>query len=213
MPKVPQRPAIERIEKPEPEPRTLWLGIDPGKYGGFALLDGEPGSMQVTLASMPETELDLWNLFKSFGVELYSQKPSRYNSSQPVTKHYCHRVICCIEKISTSPQMGVVSAGSFMYGFGRLKMALTAREDIPFDEIRPQDWQKALGITPRKKGKGKETDTQWKDRLRKRAQQLFPTLSIWQETLTKQRAICDALLIAEFCRRSNLVTANLQGSL
>lgn len=191
-------PPIPRIDNPQPTPRTMYLGIDPGKAGGLVLLDRS----KVELRQMPETERDLWNLFHQegdghgFGVELYSQKPARWDNTKAVTKHFCHPVVCCIEQVSTSPQMGVVSAGSFMYGYGRLKMALTAAK-IPFEEIRPQVWQKALRIVPRKKT---ETQTAWKDRLRRKAQQLYPNLDIWQATLTDQRGIADALLIAHYCR-------------
>lgn len=191
-------PPIPRIEKPQPEFRTMYLGIDPGKQGGLALLDGS----QVSLWEMPDTEQDLWQVIDSLGLETYSQKPSRYDSTKPVTKRVRHKVVCCIEQVSTSPQMGVVSAGSFMYGFGRLKMALTAAE-IPFEEVRPQVWLAGLRIPARKKT---ETTTQWKDRLRRKAQQLYPGLDAWTKTLGYQRAIADALLIAHYCRAKHTST-------
>jgi hypothetical protein len=127
-------------------------------------------------------------------------------------------VVAVIEKVSTSPQMGVASAGTFMKGYGTLLMALTAA-GISFEEITPQVWQKALHIPPRKKGvkrrvpnpkkpskmktivKGGETDRQWKGRLRNKAQQLFPSLEVWRGTIGNQLAVADAILIAEFCRR------------
>lgn len=200
-------PPIPRIEKPQPAPRTMYLGIDPGKAGGLVLLD----RTKVELYQMPQTEKDLWNIVWRAGTEEYQM--------DSILKNYVkHPIVCCIEQVSTSPQMGVVSAGSFMYGFGLLKMALTAAE-VPFEDVRPQVWQKALRIPPRDNGKkvkvknakgklvtkkvGGETDSQWKDRLRRKAQQLYPKLDIWQATLTAQRGIADALLIAHYCREKH----------
>jgi hypothetical protein len=156
---------------------------------------------------MPESLLDLWQWIDVWSPN-YTKNP----------------VVAVIEQVNTSPQMGVVSAGTFMRGYGTLLMALTAA-GIRFEEVRPQVWQKALGIPPRKKATKKvsstvvvdgtlvnvgkyrsvthniETDTQWKHRLRKKAQQLFPSLEVWRGTIGNQLAVADAILIAEFCRR------------
>jgi len=148
---------------------------------------------------MPESLLDLWQWIDVWNPN-YTKNP----------------VVAVIEQVNTTPQMGVVSAGTFMHGYGTLLMGLTAA-GIRFEEVRPQVWQKALGIPPRKKGTkgsvltasgkrkkvvhGAETDTQWKHRLRKKAQQLFPSLEVWRGTIGKQLAVADAILIAEFCRR------------
>ena len=78
----------------------------------------------------------------------------------------------------------------FGMSYGGLRMALTAAQ-IPFESATPQNWQKSLGIG--KKGKT-ETRTSFKNRLKAKAQQLFPNLKV---TL----ATSDALLLAEYCRR------------
>ena len=108
--------------------------------------------------------------------------------------------IAVIEKVTSSPQMGVASSFKFGCGYGKLLMALTAA-GISFREVRPQVWMRALGIPPRKVKK--ETQLQFKDRLRGVAQQMFPGLSLWEETLGEQRAVCDALLIAEYGRKEH----------
>ena len=85
-------------------------------------------------------------------------------------------------------------------GNGMIKMGLTAA-GIPRDKpVSPRKWQEHFGI--KKKAKS-ETKTEFKDRLRQKAQELFPGLQLWStpKSLTKQRAICDALLIAEYTRR------------
>jgi hypothetical protein len=93
-----------------------------------------------------------------------------------------------LERVGPTPQMGVVSAFTFGRGFGGLRMALSACR-IPFDEVTPQKWQAAMGCL----SKGDKNIT------KRRAQALFPTLTV-------THAIADALLIAEFCRRSRVGT-------
>ena len=80
--------------------------------------------------------------------------------------------------------MGVVSSFSFGRGYGNLEMALTAA-GIPFERVRPQVWQKALGCMT----KGD------KNVSKRKAQELFPQLKITHAT-------ADALLLAEFGRRA-----------
>jgi hypothetical protein len=66
---------------------------------------------------------------------------------------------------------------------------------MAFDEVTARSWQKALEILPRKKAEG---NSQWKNRLKGKAQQLFPNIASQITLLTT-----DALLIAEFCRRKH----------
>jgi len=88
-----------------------------------------------------------------------------------------------IEQVSSSPQMGVVSAFSFGRGYGNLEMALTAA-GISFERVRPQVWQKALGCMT----KGD------KNVSKRKAQELFPDRKITHAT-------ADALLIAYYGTR------------
>jgi len=154
---------------------SLYLGIDPGKSGGIATVtsNGVPEAHK-----MPPTETDTLSLITSFQEE----------GGEGVK-------FAVIEKVGARPGDGVVSMFKFGMGYGSLRMALIAL-GIPFEEVRPQTWQKGLDIPPRKKsGRGAESHTQFKNRLKAKAQQLFPDVDV---TL----AICDALLIAEFCRRT-----------
>ena len=80
---------------------------------------------------------------------------------------------------------------SFGASYGALCMALTAA-DVRFEEVPPLRWQRGLHIPPRKKS---ESRTAWKNRLKSKAQQLFP-----KEYVTL--ATADALLLAEYCSRS-----------
>jgi len=140
------------------------IGIDPGANGAIAwFTNGKP-----CVEKMPDTLQDLWELFQSIVMDAED------------TGSGC---LAYIEKVHSSPQMGVVSAFSFGNGYGHLEMALTASR-IPFERIRPQVWQKALGCM----SKGNKNVT------KSRAQELFPTIKC-------THSVSDALLIAEYGRR------------
>lgn len=155
----------------------IWLGIDPGQKGGLVALSNF-GVIEYEV--MHSTEFDIW---------LWFEDRNHLN------------VTACIEKVHSMPKQGVASSFTFGVNYGNLRMALTAA-GISFEEVLPRTWQKGLGIPPRKKT---ETRNQFKNRLRGVAQQLFPQLPIWKEPRSKGRqlAICDALLIAEFCKRKD----------
>lgn len=143
---------------------NYYHGYDPGQSGGIAVLD-DCGI--VILRKMPATERDLW--------ELVDNLP------------HGHAII---EKVQGRPGNSSVATFKFGQNYGFLRACIVAAE-IPFEEIIPRSWQKALGVVPKKKT---ETNTQWKNRLKGLAQQLFPEAHITLNT-------ADALLIAEFCRR------------
>jgi len=156
----------------------IYLGIDPGAGGGLAWVPHRARvGIECSAIGMPKTEWDLW-------FELQFRRPR-------LTQHPRFAVI----ELNTGYVGGAGNPGSAMFKFGRsaglLEMALVAAE-IPYERATPQAWQKALGIVPRKKT---ESKTAFKNRLKARAQQLFPSCS--GITL----ATADALLIAEYCRR------------
>ena len=122
------------------------IGIDAGKNGGIAWIqDGK-----ACVEKMPDTLQDLWELIEGIRYFDHPQNPN--------CKAY-------LEQIHSSPQMGVVSAFTFGNGFGHLEMALTAA-GIPFERVRPQVWQKAMGCMT----KGD------KNVSKRKAQELFPQI-------------------------------------
>ena len=140
----------------------ITIGIDPGANGAIAWID-ERGKSCVE--KMPDTLQDLW--------ELMCDITNFPRSAIDGRKYKAY-----IEQVSSSPQMGVVSSFSFGRGYGNLEMALTAA-GIPFERVRPQVWQKAMGCMT----KGN------KNISKARAQELFPDKKIIHAT-------ADALLIA-----------------
>ncbi len=164
-----------------------YIGIDPGKAGGLVFI-GEDGG--VGYSAMPTTRRDIWQWFQGWNLD---------------------GTVAMIEKIQAfplkkkpgkkkPPRQSPTSLMTFGQGYGELLMALTAA-DIPTEIVPPKQWQKAVGMH---KQKG-EPQPQWKNRLRAKAQELFPSLPIWTEPRTKgkQLAVADALLIAWYCRRVN----------
>jgi Holliday junction resolvasome RuvABC endonuclease subunit len=145
------------------------IGIDPGVTGGIAwIADGKP-----CVEKMPDTLQDLWELIED--IRNCEMSTPRFPNE--------HGVKAYIEQVHSSPQMGVKSAFTFGQGYGRLEMALTAAS-IPFERVRPQAWQKALGCLT----KGD------KNVSKRRAQELYPQLKITHAT-------ADALLIATYGTR------------
>jgi len=92
--------------------------------------------------------------------------------------------------VNAMPGQGVTSMFSFGRSYGFLRGCLVAL-GIPFDDVTPGKWQKALGLTRANKD---ESITSKKNRHKQRAQQLFPHLKI-------THAIADATLLCEFGRR------------
>lgn len=142
----------------------ITIGIDPGANGGIAWIDYNG---KACVEKMPDSLQDLW--------ELICDITSHPKSSLDGRSYKAY-----VEQVSSSPQMGVVSAFSFGRGYGNLEMALTAA-GIPFERVRPQVWQKALGCMT----KGDKNVSKCK------AQELFPSIKAthWSS---------DALLIAYY---------------
>lgn len=138
----------------------LFIGIDPGKSGGIGFIsqDGTAWAHK-----MPETDRDLLDLLGSCA-------------------EWDRQAV--LEQVNSMPGQGVVSVWTFGLGYGALGMALVA-SDIPFQRVRPQMWQKALGCMT---GGDKNVS-------KRKAQELFPLLKITHAT-------ADALLLAEYCRRT-----------
>ena len=144
-----------------------YIGIDPGKNGGIAVMN-ECGDV-VDLVKMPATPQDLLDfLFK-----------------------YKENSFCTLERVGGMPGNGGSAMFNFGKGYGHLQMALLAL-GISTEDITPNKWEKAYQLG----SSGKFTKTEWKNRLKAKAQQMFPALGK-KVTL----ATCDALLICEYGRR------------
>jgi crossover junction endodeoxyribonuclease RuvC len=140
----------------------IYIGIDPGKSGGIASINGVTG--HAATIKLTETPADVADWLAC-------------------EKSYPGPIVARIEKVSSSPQMGVTSAFTFGRSFGWLLGVLDVLR-IPYEFVTPQKWQKHMGcLTGGDKNVSKAA-----------AQRLWPNLKI-------THANADALLIAEYCRR------------
>ena len=88
-----------------------------------------------------------------------------------------------IERVSSSPQMGTVSAFTFGESYGSLQMLLKCCL-VPFERITPVKWQDAMKC---RTGGDKNIS-------KARAQELFPTLKVTHKN-------ADALLLARLAQQ------------
>lgn len=146
----------------------LYVGIDPGKSGGVAFIRGRHREAY----KMPAVDHDLWDM-------LVGRDPATV----------------VVEKVASSPQMGVRSAFTFGHSAGLIRGVCIAA-GLQMEYVTPQQWQKYFGLIMhgRKFGKG---DTEKKNRNKSKARELFPELKITHST-------ADALLLAEYGRRLGL---------
>ena len=155
----------------------LTIGIDPGKGGGVAWTFGN----DVHVKAMPDTEGDLRDFLNGVTTVLME-------------------VVVVIEDIpvyvpmpGTVPVAKQVSTAAKLHdNFGFLKGFLMAR-GAAMHTVKPQKWQKDLGIGTKS---GKPTKV-WKNQLKNEAQKRFPGVKV---TL----ATSDALLLLDYGTRHSL---------
>jgi crossover junction endodeoxyribonuclease RuvC len=138
-----------------------YIGIDPGTKGAICVWGG--CDIVDTLKLSTATDKDIIDF---------------------ISKYADDTVFAVIEKVGAMPGNGSVSMFKFGRAYGALGMALMAL-NIPHEHVRPQEWQKGLGLP-----KAKKKDDH-KRNLKAVAEQRFPKHKWTLET-------CDATLIAEY---------------
>jgi hypothetical protein len=142
------------------------IAIDPGLSGGIAYTDAN-GS--VCCAAMPPTQGDVRDLVEQLATG---------------------ETIAVLEQQNGFvAQAGPGHMFTFGEGYGFIQGVLAALR-VRLELVRPQEWQKALGMGSKKNYPGRL----WKNHLKEEAQRLFPTLDITLKT-------ADALLLLEYARR------------
>ncbi len=141
----------------------IYFGIDPGKSGSIAAV-WDDGELYATQARLNGTECDVSSFLRAFDLS---------------------EARALIERVSSSPQMGVTSAFTFGRSYGFLRGLLSGLQ-IPFEEVSPQVWQRKMGCLS---GGDKNV-------TKGRAQSLWPKAKI-------THANADALLLAELARREH----------
>ncbi len=145
----------------------VYIGCDPGASGGFVVLD-EAGKV-LEVFKTPDTR-------KGF-----QEKLGVYTGTQ---------CFCLLEKVWSRPHIGGKANFTFGVNVERLLYTLELCK-IPHQEVTPQSWMKSYMM----KKENTESGTQWKNRLKAKAQQLFPeqNITLWNS---------DSFLIAEYTRRN-----------
>ncbi len=102
------------------------IAIDPGWSGAVAFeIDGKTWTV-----NCPDTQFEMFDILNSVK-----------NGMEDNT------VSAIIEKVHSMPAQGVKSVWSFSANYASWQMALIALK-IPFKEVPPQKWMKALGNLP-----------------------------------------------------------------
>ena len=132
--------------------KTL-IAIDPGASGGIAVEC--PDGKRMTFA-MPDTETELLEVI---------------GDMNSLAANFDSTLEACLEKVGGF--VGKGQPGSTMFTFGRgvgVIVGILMALGIPFREVRPQEWQKAVGAgTTNGRTKG-----EWKRHLRDLAQKRNP---------------------------------------
>ncbi len=166
--------------------RHYYLGIDPGKQGGLALINDD--LEVIALELMPQS-----------GYEFYRWL-ERLN--------YRHELVVTLERVHSMKGQGSQATFTFGQQLGkcetvldilvnlRLSSSLSTTSLVP----TPQEWMKAIPQIQRKVNDFK-TKTLWKRYLGSVAKELFPKAVIWTNSWwNKGRtdAVSDAMLIAYY---------------
>ena len=153
---------------------AVYIGIDPGLNGGIAVLSDM--CEVVFLQKMPPTPADLHE---------FLQEVVTLCKRDNVT------LTAFLEDVGHGlPGQSSSATAKFARHCGHLEMALLAL-GIKTVTVTPAKWQKEFQL-----GKSSGKKTEWKNKLKAKAQQLYPVMSKWITLAT-----ADALLIAEYGRR------------
>jgi len=148
------------------------IAIDPGQSGGIAVKMGD-SPLDYAIA-MPETEGDVLSTLRDI-----------WRNSDGVA-------LAVIEQVGGYIG-GKGAPGSAMFNFGRnYGFLLGCLQTLGYrvELVTPQKWQKALGL-----GTSNGDKKAWKNKLKARAQQLYPHLKVTLNT-------ADALLILDYAKRA-----------
>lgn len=155
----------------------IYIGIDPGKNGGIAVIEyenrREQNKRKIDVYAYQEDVLI--NLVKDFA---YFKNVLKEES------------ICYLEQVHAMPKQGVSSTFNFGMNFGFIQGVLRAY-NIPYELVTPQKWKKEFSCT---------SDKNTSISVCKR---LFPGVNLKATERCKKDhdGMAEALLIAEYGRR------------
>lgn len=148
------------------------IAIDPGASGGIAIRHQDNS---VVVCAMPETDGDIVELLE------FTARAAKFDGIP---------VRAVVEQVGGYVGGGG-QPGSAMFNFGAnygFLLGALAALHIRTELVRPQAWQKALGLG---NSKSHASKCAWKNHLKGKAQQLFPEQKVTLKT-------ADALLLLEY---------------
>jgi hypothetical protein len=169
----------------------IYIGIDPGQQGGIAALTLQ-GEIR-RLMRMPDTSQKLVAVFRELAemgecrtlVEHLPEMPRRYVKKCP----YCQAEHQQPRSVPAQSAKSMFAQGC---GYGRLLACLEVA-DLEPETVRAQHWQQLFSLI-QPKGQ-KHSVTEKKNKHKEAAGRLFPGIKL-------THYVADALLIAEFARRT-----------
>lgn len=171
----------------------LFFGIDPGVSGGIAVISDLSIGRFVEAVKMPNTTEGIVSQIKAMhdsGIDTLAVVEKVWGfppRTIPVSCPKCHRTI-----FVNAARDGSKQITTFMKNAGIIEGVL-ATLYIKTLFISPQRWERDMGVFGMTKAIAK-TKSQKKNIHKEQAKKLFPDQKV---TL----ATCDALLLAEYCRR------------
>lgn len=116
---------------------VIYIGIDPGKHGAYAIID-EDGTVQVHPWDNTKFIKDMVRV-------------CFYDNDLCENRH-----VACVEKVSARPGQGTVSMFSFGKSAGFIEGVLMAL-GIPYQLVPPATWKKAFSLIGKDKAASIET--------------------------------------------------------
>lgn len=151
----------------------IYIGIDPGKNGGIALINSISPEINNTVHIFSEDTL----------IECISEVCEYVGGSENIR--------CVLEKVNAMPGQGVVSMFNFGQNFGFIQGVLKSF-GIPFELVPPQKWKKEFSVTS-----DKNTSIEVAKRLFPGV-----NLKATERCKKDHDGMAEALLMAEYARRN-----------
>jgi crossover junction endodeoxyribonuclease RuvC len=168
-----------------------FIGIDPGKKGGIAIVD-EYGDRLLS-RPLPVTKDGEIDTVVLYDVLKFATDAAVYG-------------VVILEKAQAMPKQGVTSVFTYGVGYGKI-LAVLELLKLPFEEVRPAVWKKSFGLTQKKtilEKTGKVDSGKYKRAKLSSvalAAELFSSFAPETSRGRKKDEEAEALLLAEYGRR------------
>lgn len=152
---------------------SVSIGIDPGKSGGFAIIEtDEVGCQRINVYPWDEAEF----VYQMAGIVDHIERDVRVRT--------------CLEKVGAMPGQGVTSMFNFGRSAGFIEGVLKAFK-IPYQLIPPAKWKKEFSLDHSKQ---KSVEV---------AERLFQGISLMRTSKCRKPSdgMAEALLMAEYAER------------